>query len=193
MSGKTTYQAAVEVAPIVADHFARHLRDAMLRGEKNLATKPDVATVEAIVDASFWASFRPEEGRFPKISIAYLSAWQAGQPLVFENSLPLTADVLTKLAPAVERPEIHLGVWNEENQLRVWGATRTIPSFCFVVEDVEPGLLVVKHRRMTGFGKYANVAVLKGEQVKVIDERGTSLPDCPQLLKSLLAFTASSA
>src|SRR5688500_3521735 len=59
------------------------------------------------------------------------------------------------------------------------------------MEDVEPGLLVVKHRRLNGFGKYANVAVLKGEQVKVIDEKGTSLPDCPSLLKALLAFTAA--
>ena len=65
------------------------------------------------------------------------------------------------------------------------------PGFCFVLEDVEPGLLVVKHRRLDGFGKYANVAVLKGEQVKMIDEKGTSLPDCPSLLRSLLAFTAA--
>jgi hypothetical protein len=93
----------------------------------------------------------------------------------------------------VERPEIHLGVWSIDNQLQVWGATRSIPSFCFVLEDVEPGLLVVKHRRIDGLGKYANVAVLKGEQVKVVDEKGTSLPDCPALLKSLLAFTASAA
>jgi hypothetical protein len=99
--------------------------------------------------------------------------------------------VLTKLAPAVERPEIHLGVWNLGGELKVWGTTRTIPSFCFVLEDIEPGLLVVKHRRLDGFGKYANVAVLKGEQVKVIDEKGTSLPDCPSLLKALLAFTAA--
>ena len=73
----------------------------------------------------------------------------------------------------------------------MWGTTRTIPSFCFVLEDIEPGLLVVKHRRRDGFGKYANVAVLKGEQVKVIDEKGTSLPDCPSLLRALLAFTAA--
>jgi len=65
-----------------------------------------------------------------------------------------------------------------------------IPSLGFVLEDVEPGLLVVKHRRIDGFGKYANVAVLKGEQVKIVDEQGTSLPDCPDLLKSLLAFNS---
>ena len=99
--------------------------------------------------------------------------------------------MLTKLAPAVERPEIHLGVWSIDNELQVWGATKRIPSFCFVLEDIEPGLLVIKHRRIEGFGKYANVVVLKGEQIKVIDEKGTSLPDCPALLKALLAFTSS--
>jgi hypothetical protein len=109
--------------------------------------------------------------------------------MMFEHPLPLNAAVLTKLAPAVERPEIHLGVWDYGDELKVWGTTRTIPSFCFVLEDVEPALLVIKHRRLDGYGKYANVAVLKGEQVKVIDEKGTSLPDCPALLKALLAFT----
>lgn len=186
-----TYQAAASVAPAVEEHFLRHLAEARKRGEDGLAPHPDAESISAIIDATFWASFRPEEGRFPKISLAYLSPEDALQPLMFATPLPLTAGVLTKLAPAVERPEIHLGVWRFDNELRVWGATRTIPSFCFVLEDIEPGLLVVKHRRRGGFGKYANVAVLKGEQVKIIDEKGTSLPDCPSLLRSLLAFTAA--
>ena len=186
-----TYQAATTVAPIVEAHFTRHQDEARRLGETDLAPKPDAHAIAAIINATFWASFRPEEGRFPKISLAYLPQEQAGQPMVFEHPLPLTAGVLTKLAPAVERPEIHLGVWNYGDELKVWGTTRNIPSFCFVLEDIEPGLLVVKHRRLDGFGKYANVAVLKGEQVKVIDEKGTSLPDCPSLLKALLAFTAA--
>ena len=189
MSGIPTYQAATTVAPVVEAHFARHLGEARKRGEDGLAPKPDAQSIAAIIDATFWASFRPEEGRFPKISMAYLPPEEAGQALIFEHPLPLTVGVLTKLAPAVERPEIHLGVWRFDNELKVWGATRTIPSFCFVLEDIEPGLLVIKHRRLDGFGKYANVAVLKGEQVKIIDEQGTSLPDCPSLLRALLAFT----
>lgn len=191
MTRYPTYQAATTVAPAVEEHFKRHHAEAQKRGEDGLAPQPDAESIAAIIDATFWASFRREEGRFPKISLAYLPPEEAGQPLMFERPLPLTAGVLTKLAPAVERPEIHLGVWLFDNELRVWGATRTIPSFCFVLEDVEPGLLVVKHRRLDGFGKYANVAVLKGEQVKMIDEKGTSLPDCPSLLRSLLAFTAA--
>ena len=191
ISTSPTYQAASIAAPQIESHFRRHHAEARKQGEDGLAPLPDATSIATIIDATFWASFRPEEGRFPKISIAYLPPEAAGQPLMFEHPLPLTAAVLTKLAPAVERPEIHLGVWMFNDELRVWGATRTIPSFCFVLEDIEPGLLVVKHRRLDGFGKYANVAVLKGEHVKIIDEKGTSLPDCPSLLRALLAFTAA--
>lgn len=187
------YQGALEVAPTVERHFARHIAEARARGEQDLAPEPDAATIEAIIDATFWASLRREEGHDPKTSLVFLSPEQAGQHLIFEHRLPLTPGILTKLAPAVERPGIHLGVWAEKNELFVWGATRSVPSFGFVLEVVEPGLLVIKHRRDAGFGKFANVAVLKGDQVKVIDENGTSLPDCPALLKSLLSFTSPSS
>ena len=52
---------------------------------------------------------------------------------MFENRLPLTPAILTKLAPAVERPGIHLGVWHDQDQLYVWGATSVIPSLGFVI------------------------------------------------------------
>ena len=190
LSGRTKYPAAYQVASTVEAHFSRQIQDAIRRGEDGLATIPDANSIASIIDATFWASFRPEEGRFPKISLAYVPPEQAGQPLIFEHPLPLTPGVLMKLAPAVERPEIHLGVWRYGQELQVWGATRKIPSLCFVLEDIEPGLLVIKHRRLDGFGKYANVVVLQGEKIKVIDEEGTSLPDCPSLLKALLAFTS---
>jgi len=186
-----TYQAARAVAATVEAHFAQHIAAARQRGEQALAPEPDTAAIEAIIDATFWASLRREEGRSPKISLAYFPHEQVPQPLIFERPLPLTPGVLTKLGPAAERPGVHLGVWRDQaGELHVWGATRKVPSFCFVLEVIEPGLLVVKHRRMDGFGKFANVVVLKGEQVKVVDEQGASLPDCPALLKALLPFTS---
>lgn len=191
MSANPSYRAAHLVAPTIETHFAQHLSDARLRGEDELAHAPDAATIETIIDATFWASFRPEEGRFPRISLAYLSPDQARHSLRFEHPLPVTPATLTKLAPAVERPGIHLGVWRTGRELCVWGATSAIPSLGFVIEDVEPGLLVVKHRRIEGFGKFVNVAILKGEQIKIVDERATSLPDCPDLHKSLQAFTST--
>jgi hypothetical protein len=58
---------------------------------------------------------------------------------------------------------------------------------------IEPGLLVVKYRRGQEQGKFVNVVVLKGDQIKVVDEEGTSLPDCPSLITSLLGFGAVNA
>ena len=79
---------------------------------------------------------------------------------------------------------------NERGALRVWGTTRAIPTFCFVLEVAAPGLLVVKHHRGEA-GKFVNVAVLEGDQIKVIDELASSLPDCPPLVTSLLGFDTS--
>jgi hypothetical protein len=59
---------------------------------------------------------------------------------------------------------------------------------CFVLEVAAPGLLVVKHFSGEESGKFVNVAVIEGDQVKVVDERASALPDCPPLLTSLLGF-----
>ena len=77
--------------------------------------------------------------------------------------------MLSKVAPAVERPGIHLGVWRDGEDFFVWGTTREVPAFCLVVEVVASGLIVVKHRSEP-FGKFVNVAVLEGDQIKIVDE-----------------------
>ncbi|HKO61159.1 MAG TPA: hypothetical protein VJV03_08380 [Pyrinomonadaceae bacterium] len=184
------YPAARSVASAVVEIFARNIASARER-VVDIAPTPDGAAVEAIIDAAFWASLRREEAYRPKISLAYLPPELAQNPLVFERDLALTPTILTRLAPAVERPGIHLGVWRRSNELRIWGTTRAIPRFCFVLEVIEPGLLVVKYRRGRESGKYINVVVLKGDQIKIIDERGTSLPDCPELVTALLGFGAT--
>lgn len=183
-----SYPAARAVAATVQEHLARRSAASRQQGQQQLAAQPDAPTIEAIIDAAFWASLRREEGYSPKISLAFLPHEQAGQPLLFEHHLPLTPAALSRLAPAVERPGIHLGVWQDTNGLYVWGTTRTIPKRCFVLEVIEPGLLIVKYRRGQEQGKFVNVVVLKGDQIKEVDEDGTSLPDCPELLTSLLGF-----
>jgi hypothetical protein len=189
---RTTYQAARIIAPKVEAIFAQHLAKASESGEEDLAPLPTANVVEAIIDATFWASLRKEEGHSPKISLAFLPPEQAGNPLLFKQRLPLNPGTLTKIAPGVERAGIHLGIWIEEGELYVWGTTVSIPNFCFVVDVSEPALLVIKHRRIYGFGKFTNIAVLKGDQVKMVDSDHTNLPDCPPMLLSLLDLTAPS-
>src|ERR1700704_3701869 len=132
------YPAARIVAPRAHAHFAQRLAFERGRGTADLAPLPDEAAIEAIIDACFWASLRREEGYRPKISLAFLPPEQAGLPIVFERPLPLLPEALTHVAPAVERPGIHLGVWRNADDYYVWGATRTLPALCLVLEVVDP-------------------------------------------------------
>jgi len=184
------YPAARIVAPLVAEHLEGRRATARGHGFGEFAPRPSPAQAESLVDVAFWASLRREEGRGPKVSLAFVPPELAGRAMVFERSLPLTPRVLTRLAPAVERPGIHLGVSQEGDGLRVWGTTRSVPNLTFVLETVEPGLLVLKYRRCDEFDKYGTIAVLEGDRVKVVDESASSLPDCPSLLTSLLGFDA---
>jgi hypothetical protein len=185
------YPAARAAASRLAEHFARHA--AAGRGSTAGAPLPDADTIEALVDAAFWASLQREEGHAPEVSLAYLPPEAAVRPLRLAVPLALGPRALARLGPAVERPGIHLGVWRERDQLVVWGTTRAIPSFCLVVEVLGAGLLVVKHRIRDDSAKFRNVAVFEGEQVKIVSRQAEDGSDHPALLKSLLAAEASSA
>jgi hypothetical protein len=188
MTAEPAYAAARSVSASLESYFARHSAEANQQSQPELAATPDSQAIEAIINAAFWASLQRVEGYFPKISLAFLPPEHAMQPLVFEQFLPLNSLSLIRPAPAVERPGIHLGVWRCKDQLIVWGTTRAIPRLCFVLEVVEPGLLVVKYRPSHDSGKFVNVMALNGDQIKEIDEEGTKLSDCPMLLASLLKF-----
>jgi hypothetical protein len=136
---------------------------------------PDPEVIEALISAAFWASLRREEGFSPKISLTYLPPDDAGMSIRFERPLPLSAEVLGRMSPAVERPGIHLGVWPQDGVLHVWGATRLVPAFGFVLEVVAPGLLVIKRRSSEAPAKFENIAVIEGDTVKVLDAEATLL------------------
>lgn len=174
------YPAGPAVAQRVREHFARHVDAAEL--------VPDVAYIETLIDVSFWTSLRREEGYVPTISLALVAAAAVPHPMLFAQRLGLTPATLAKLAPAVERPGIHLGVSAVDGVLSVWGTTRTLPPYCMVLEVAAPGLIVVKQHRGGEHLKFANIAVLEADQVKIVDEGASSLPDCPSLLTSLLGF-----
>lgn len=188
MEQEAAYPAARIVAPKVHEYFSRQRAEAGVMGTVRLAMLPDKATIEAIVDAAFWASLRREEGFIPKISLGYLSPQETKSALLFERPLPLDPGVLTKVAPAVERPGIHLGVSHGSDGLCVWGTTRSIPSLCFVVEVAAPGLIVIKHHSSATTRKFVNVAVLEGDQIRIVDEHATPNPDRPAVLTSFLGF-----
>jgi hypothetical protein len=181
--------ASYPAAKVVANRLASDVETSLLSFKPSGdASQPGVADIEEIISTAFWASLRREEGKSPKISLAYLSAEQAARPFRIEPSIPFDPEVLAHLAPAVEGPGIHLGVWRYGNELRVWGVTRTLPAGCFVLEVVAPGLLVVKYRRDEPTAKFTNVAVLEGANVKFLELRPARIVGSLQALESLLTF-----
>jgi hypothetical protein len=183
-----SYPAAREVAERIV---ARIDANSAAYSEAHHAPKPDAEAIEDIISAGFWASLLREEGVSPRISMALLPPEQSERPMLFASHLPLEPHALAHIAPAVERPGIHLGVWWFDGKLEVWGATRTLPLWCFVLEVSAPGLLVVKYRRPGPAVKLANAAVLEGTDVKIIEPQGVFGAGGPPALRSLLAFYTS--
>ncbi len=191
MKRSITYQAAKSVSQPIQDQFSKNILAAREGGSENIAPIPDKRVIEAMVDTIFWASMRREEGHSPKISVAYLPPELAGEPLLFAQRIPFYSYSLTKLAPGVERPGIHLGIWHDEDELYIWGSTVTLPDFCMVIEVSEPGLMVVKYRRTDGYGKFANLAVLVGDQIKLVDENSINNNNTDtDILSAILRFAS---
>src|SRR6266699_6486110 len=81
----SAYPAARAVAAQIQLHFSRQLVEERERGTQELASVPDDAAIEAMIDAAFWASLRRQEHYPPKLSLAFLSPEQSGLPLTFER------------------------------------------------------------------------------------------------------------
>src|SRR5215203_971589 len=145
------YPAGRSVAERVRDHFVRHVEAAegatLADSVSVIAAPPDLDALETLIDVAFWTSLRREEGYVPIISLALLSPDETPSPLRFAEPLTLKPATLAKVAPAVERPGIHLGVAPVDGRLAVWGATRLLPAYCLVLEVAAPGLLVIKQHR----------------------------------------------
>jgi hypothetical protein len=143
-----------------------------------------------MIDAAFWASLRREEGFVPRISLAFVPPEASSHPLVFAQALPLEPQALARLGPAVEQAGIHLGVWGDAELVSLWGTTRSLPPYCFVLEVVAPGLLVLKHSPGEESGKFGNVAVLEGDKIKILALHPEGTHNGSAHMRSLLQMTS---
>lgn len=190
---RPAYPPAHRVAAEVRAHVGAAMAQSPPAPGERFVPLPDEDAITAVIDVAFWASLRREEGYAPRISLALLPPAEANQPLVFAHRIPLSAVGLARLAPAVERPGIHLGVWPDAQGLVVWGTARGVPRYCLVLEVVSAGLLVLKYRRADDAAKFVNVAVLEGDEVKLVDHapaRASARAVSPVLvgLRALTAF-----
>ena len=188
-------QPTFAAAQLAADRIHRHLATHSVPTQLSTdvaAALPDSTTLAALIDAAFWTSLRREEGYIPRISLAFVAPGQVDNAVAFGTSLPLEPKDLIKLAAAVERAGLHLGVWPQDT-LRVWGITRKLPALCLVLEVVLPGLLVVKQSPYEESGKFTNIAVIQGDEIKIIDQQAAISPAYPTLRPSILSVESQFA
>lgn len=164
------YLPVRDASPKMFDRLARLHGEVAEAGRPAGAPLPQPHVIEVLVGTAFWASLRREEGYWPTLSLAWLPPEDVANAMVFARPVPFEPRALTRLAPALERPGIHLGVWGDGGGPSVWGATRSLPDLCLVIETVEPGLIVAKYNRGAGRGKFGNLAVFEGDTVKLVDE-----------------------
>ncbi|MEO8096568.1 MAG: putative sensor domain DACNV-containing protein [Acidobacteriota bacterium] len=167
-----TYSAARGAA----DQIHRHLERLPSRPGGDKTSWPDADTLAVLIDAAFWTSLRREEIYTPRISLAFAAPSHVKQAISFAIPLLPSPKDLAKLAAAVERSGIHLCVFPESGELQVWGITRQLPPQSLVIEIIVPGLLVIKLSPGPESGKFLNVAVLQGDQIKIIDPYASAAP-----------------
>src|SRR5258705_11463165 len=104
------YPAARAVAATVAEHFSHYIAIARRQGQLEIAPGPDAQAVEAIIDATFWASPRREEGYTPKISLAFIPPELAGHPLTLDQPPPRPPSGPLRVAPTLLSPRSEFSV-----------------------------------------------------------------------------------
>ena len=177
---------AKNAAKKVHEYFTRHWQQIKETSGETPASVASAEAIEAVIDAAFRVSLRREEGDILRLSLAILAPEEAVRPLVFEDGLPLTPGSLARVSPAVARSRLHVAVWNLGDELRAWGTVRSIPPSCCVIEVVAPGLLVIKRGPSEQPSKFVNVAVLDGDQIKIVNDRALAITGCLPLVSSTL-------
>jgi hypothetical protein len=172
------------------EYFSRYRDQIPDTSRERIASVPSADVIEAVIDAAFWASLRRQEGYVPRLSLAILDPEQARQPLWFANGFPPTPDNLAKVSPAGVRPGLHIVVSRCRDELCVWGTVRSLPMGCCVIEIAAPGLLVIKQYVRKQSTKFVNIAVLEGEQMKLVRHNASVSADCSPLVSSLLGLVS---
>jgi hypothetical protein len=157
-----------ESARVLAHAVAPRLHRELLRCSTEVVV-PEPAEIEELLRVAFWTSVRREESRFPTITLAFIERDSAQSAMTLAEPFELTPAALAKVSPAVERAGIHLGVCRIDGRLMVWGVTRRLSPGTFVLEVLQPALIVVKQSSEKG-GKYDNVAVIEGDHVTFVRE-----------------------
>ena len=184
------YPAAHSVAPKVHAHFMRHTAEARTRGEQRARDDPRCRNHRSADRRGVLGEPAPRGKLRPEDLAGVPGAAEAAlHPLMFERPLPL--EPARAGARGAGRRARRAFIWASGATTATCrsGARRARSRRCASWSRwPRPDCSSIKHHRGDEAGKFVNVAVLEGDQIKIVDEQASSLPDCPPLLTSLLGI-----
>ena len=78
--------------------------------------------LSTLMNVSFWASFKKEEGRSVTIAVKYVPPDEAYRPFLLKNALPYTEENILRMSPVLQGSHVDLGVCIDQNDhLMIWG------------------------------------------------------------------------
>src|SRR5215213_1762260 len=104
---------------------------------------PSIENFSSLLDVSFWASLRKEEGRPVKFSIVYQDPERDENAFVFTSSEEFSIERVVSLAPGLEGTDRYLGVWLENGKLRIGGWCYANKPILFWLSGLAPGQIEV--------------------------------------------------
>jgi len=150
-------------------HNSTDVNDILLRDNfipNNFFPKSDLLKV--LIEQTFWASLRNEEGRSLRFRIGYGSFGVSYNNSIytFKTSLPFEVANIVKLAPVVENSMSRMVVNAKENKLVILGVMQ-FTGFgepVLLIKVISPGVLIVSFRNK-------NIAAITGEKSFFIEKQ----------------------
>jgi hypothetical protein len=129
-----------------------------------------------LLEESFWASLRTEEGRRHNFELEYGPQGEDEpyhkDPIVLSKPLPFDSRTLAKLAPSLHSTQI-IGVWPRastagKGELAIWGFAKKLFGSSLSLKTIEPGKIVLS---IGGFQK----AGMDGQRADFVSENALRL------------------
>jgi hypothetical protein len=122
---------------------------------------PTLDELLTLVDVTFWASLRAEEGRPSRPALSFNQARTSLETSCFSETVPLSVEDLVQLSPVLRNPDVYAGVWRYPTGLSVWGLVLAPSDRALKVRATGPGML-----RLSA-GPHL-VATLSGERAQLV-------------------------
>jgi hypothetical protein len=129
--------------PTALESVATHVQGLAERQGVAAGVAPTAAELQMLIEESFWATIIPDEGRYPTFSILFSPREACTSAFPFEP-VPLSAQAIARLAPAVKSQVSRLGVTRSgDGRLQIWGvvADRTTN---LEIRGIGPGRVVIQ-------------------------------------------------